>query len=160
MVAISIGSSVKSIGEKAFFDCLNITSIVVSDSVESIGTAAFGKTSTETGKLESVDLGNGVKNIESDLFVGRRELKSINIGSSLEVIPELDNEKAPFGLDKSISELKNYTVSESNKKFGALDGILYELFEVDGRKLKVAIIDVPARNTVKRINIPLRYMKI
>ncbi len=145
ITAVSIGSSVKSIGDYAFFDCLNVVSIVVPDSVETIGIATFGKTSTETGKLKSIVLGNAVETIGTDILVGRDEIESITIGSSLVDIPELANAETPFGIDKSKSKLKEYIVSDSNIKFGAEDGILYELFTVLGQKLKVAIVDAPAK---------------
>ena len=146
ITSVSIGASVKSIGNYAFYDCTNISSINVPNSVETVGMLAFAKSSTKLGRLTTVVLGNGVVSVGKDLLVGRDETQSITIGSSLITIPELDNAKTPFGIDKAKSNLKEYKVSPDNKKFSSEDGILYELFEVMGKKLKVALIDVPVKS--------------
>ncbi len=146
MSAVNIGSSVETIGNYAFYDCLGIESIVIPDSVTTIGKASFGK-SAGRGKMKSFSLGNGVTTIGVDLLVGRTELTSITIGAALAEIPDIDNGKSPFGIEKINSELEAYYVNAGNADFAAKDGILYELFNADltvgGQKLKVAVIDVP-----------------
>ena len=70
---IIIPNSVTSIGSYAFRDCSSLTSVTIPDSVTSIGDSAF----RDCTSLTSVTIGNGVTSIE-DLAFYRSKLKNIN----------------------------------------------------------------------------------
>ena len=64
---LTIGSSVTSIGERAFYGCSGLTSVEIPNSVTSIGSSAF----YGCDRLHSVTIGTGVLSIGSDAFVYR-----------------------------------------------------------------------------------------
>ncbi len=66
LTSIDIPDSVKSIGDSAFYDCAGLTSIDIPDSVTSIGYEAF----YGCDRLTSVMIGNGVESIGSFAFYG------------------------------------------------------------------------------------------
>ncbi|MBQ2039795.1 MAG: leucine-rich repeat domain-containing protein, partial [Thermoguttaceae bacterium] len=69
----TIPNGVKSIGEKAFYDCRSLTSIVLPDGVTSIGDFAF----VDCGSLTSIVLPDGVTSIGKCAFHGCSSLTSI-----------------------------------------------------------------------------------
>lgn len=79
LTSVIIGNSVASIGDCAFRDCTNLSSIIITDSVTSIGSLAFrGCTS-----LESLTIPNSVTSIGNDAFIGGKGLKSVMIPDSV-----------------------------------------------------------------------------
>jgi hypothetical protein len=70
--------NVTSIGEYAFFDCSNLTSITIPNSVTSIGQCAFSRSG-----LTSVEIPNSVTNISGYAFQSCSSLTSITIGNSV-----------------------------------------------------------------------------
>ena len=77
--SITIGNSVKSIGNSAFYNCTGLTSIIIPDSVTSIGGYAFNSC---TG-LKSITIGNSVKSIGDSAFHNCTGLTSIIIPDSV-----------------------------------------------------------------------------
>ncbi len=73
------GLPVKEIYEKAFYNCIALTSITIPDSVTSIGNYAFGYCSS----LESVTMGNSVMYISDSSFSHCTSLTSITIPDSV-----------------------------------------------------------------------------
>ncbi|WP_374450375.1 leucine-rich repeat protein [Cloacibacterium normanense] len=71
--------NVTAIGDYAFYDCTNLTSVSISDSVTSIGNYAF----YNCNKLTSVSIGNSVTSIGSSAFYGCTSLTSVSIGNSV-----------------------------------------------------------------------------
>ena len=69
------GKSVTSIGENAFADCSNLTSITIPNSVTSIEMAAFA----DCSGLTSITIPNSVTSIENNAFDYCRSLKELNI---------------------------------------------------------------------------------
>lgn len=101
----TIPSSVTSIGEKAFYQCLNLASVTFGNGVTSVGKSAFGLCSSLTNinipnsvtsigekafdcctSLTSVTIGNGVTSIGRDAFIGCAILTSITLADGLPAI--------------------------------------------------------------------------
>ena len=72
------GLTVTTIGEYAFNDLTNLTSVTIPDSVTSIGASAFSLTS-----LTNVTIGNGVTSIGELAFYYCTSLTSVTIGNSV-----------------------------------------------------------------------------
>jgi hypothetical protein len=64
LTSVSIGNSVTSIGETAFVGCASLTGVAIPNSVISIGFEAFYK----CGSLTNVAIGNGISTIEDFAF--------------------------------------------------------------------------------------------
>lgn len=79
LTSIIIPDSVTSIGRGAFDGCSSLTSITIPDSVTSIGISAF----SDCSNLTSLIIGNGVTSIGQDAFSGCSSLISITIGNSV-----------------------------------------------------------------------------
>ena len=73
------GCPVTGIGDWAFSDCTNLTSVTIPDSVTDIGEKAFSL----CGRLTSVTVGNGVTNIGDYAFNACTSLTSVAFGSAV-----------------------------------------------------------------------------
>ena len=72
------------IGERAFYDCDNLTSVTIPNSVTKIGSQAF----YSCNYLTSVTIGNSVTEIGSQAFYNCNYLTSVTIGNSVTEIGE------------------------------------------------------------------------
>ena len=125
-----IPSSVTSIGQRAFFGCINLTSIVIPEGVTSIGSEAFNNCSSLTSieipesvssigqrafyrckGLISIEIPKGVTSISNGVFWGCWSLTSIEIPDSVTSIGE-----AAFG---SCSSLTSIVIPESVTSIGS-----------------------------------------
>lgn len=79
---LTIGNSVTSIGEYAFYDCSGLTSVTIPNSVTEIGRGAFDFCKS----IVSVIVGNSVTSIGDYAFNGCSKLKSIEIPPSVSEI--------------------------------------------------------------------------
>ena len=82
IISVIISDSVESIGYSAFYNCSNLKSVTIPDSVKTIGDQAFSRCSS----LESVTIGNSVKTIGASAFSGCSSLASVTIPESVESI--------------------------------------------------------------------------
>ena len=82
LTSVVIGDSVTSIGERAFITCYNLTSVVIGDSVTSIGSYAFCNCSS----LTSVVIGDSVTSIGAYAFEDCSSLTSVVIGEGVTFI--------------------------------------------------------------------------
>ena len=85
--SVVIPSTVKSIGDSAFYGCTGLKNITIPDSVTSIGNGAF---SSCIG-LTSVTIPDGVKDIGTSTFWGCSNLKDIIFNGTIkqwEAIPK------------------------------------------------------------------------
>ncbi len=142
-----IPNSVTVIGNSAFSNCTNLTSIVIPDSVTVIGENAFDSCTS----LYSIVIPNSVTMIEGGAFHGCTSLTSIEIPDSVTEIGDSAFEDC-FSLTSIVipdsatvighrtfmgcKGIKNYIVSKNNPKFCSIDGSLYS-------KDKTKIIQVP-----------------
>ena len=78
MSSVSIGNSVTSIGQRAFYGCSGLTSIEIPNSVTSIGNSAFWNCSS----LASVSIGNSVTSIGHHAFFNCNSLKKITVNAT------------------------------------------------------------------------------
>ncbi len=78
--SVTIPDSVTSIGEYAFRDCDSLTSVTIPDSVTSIGEHAF----YACDGLTSVTIGSGVTNIGKDAFLSCRSLTDVYYNGKFE----------------------------------------------------------------------------
>ncbi len=82
--SLTLSNSIKSIGEAAFKNCYRLTGALnISNYVTSIGESAFYGT-----RFTSIVIGNGLTRIESQTFGECRSLTSVKIGSSVSYIGE------------------------------------------------------------------------
>lgn len=80
---VKFEGSVTSIGNYAFLDCPNLTSITIPDSVVSIGAFAFCNCSNLENVVMPNDSNSSLKSIGADAFYQCPKLKSITIPSSV-----------------------------------------------------------------------------
>ncbi len=110
---IKIPNSVTSIGEGAFIACTNLKYIEIPNSVTSIGKWAFDLCT----KLESLTIPNGVTSI-GEIFSDYVGIKKLEIPDS---VIEIESDAL-----SCCTSLKNIKVSENNKYFYDIDGVLYK----------------------------------
>ena len=82
LVLLNIGNSVETIGNGAFYGCTSLASLNIPDSVTSIGIGAF----FGCEKLASLNIGNSVTTIGGIAFSVCRSLASVTIGEKVETI--------------------------------------------------------------------------
>ena len=83
LTTVKLPSTLKSIGDSAFYKCGNLKSVNFPSGLESIGRSAFYSTA-----LTSVILPDSVTSIGSSAFSYIKTLKTITLGNRLETIPE------------------------------------------------------------------------
>ncbi len=105
--ACSIPSTVTSIGDSAFQDCSELTSVAILNSVTNIGNYAFSRCSN----LKTVTIPRGVKRIAEYTFQDCAELKSVVLPSTITEIGE-----AAFA---GCTSLPSISLSEGVKDIGA-----------------------------------------
>lgn len=81
---ISIPKSVTYIGESAFYNCNNLAHIIIPNSVISIANKAF----RECGSLSNIIIPDSVTNIGDEAFWGCKNLSSITMPKSIAIINE------------------------------------------------------------------------
>lgn len=143
---------VTSIDEEAFFDCQNITEIVIPQTVETIGRCAFWRCLG----IKKLELKEGLVSIGQYAFEYCRGLKKITLPESLEVINDgafddcrsLETIFIPKGvlfIDGNVftkcESLSSINVDKSNKRYLSEDGLLYS-------KDKTKIISCPINKNV------------
>ena len=155
-VAITIPSTVRSIGSSAFASCYMLKSVTIPNTVTNIGDAAF----RSCGGLGKVSVPDSVLSIGNAAFFGCTGLVEVVIGKGLKTIggwPALVDSGFEY-YDKLGSAfnycplLRKFEVSSANEIFKSVDGML---LTKDGRTLiacpegKSGLANVP--NGVQRL---------
>ena len=107
MTSVTIGNSVTSIGERAFYGCSGLTSVTIGNSVTSIGYEAF----EDCTGLTSITIPNSVTSIGDRAFLGCTGLTSVTIPNSVTSIGE-----EAF---RNCSSLTSVTIPNSVTSIGA-----------------------------------------
>ena len=82
LTSVTLGDSVESIGHEAFYNCASLTSVVMGDSVESIGEGAFSNCTS----LANIEISDSVGRIGWYAFSGCKSLTSIELPQSVSSI--------------------------------------------------------------------------
>lgn len=111
LTSVHISSTVQTIGEDAFADCLDLQSITIPDSVTEIGDRAFmGCTN-----LTSITIPGSVDKIGQRAFSGCTKLKSITIPGSVNTIDEYTfsgcTNLSSVDIEDNVDEIKAYAFS-------------------------------------------------
>ncbi len=128
------GCPVKTIGNFAFSDLLNLTSVTIPDSVTSLLDGAFWG----CYNITNFTIGNAVSIIEKRVFRQCRSLSTINIPASV-------NSIGIFQFD-GCSNLTSINVAEINAYYKSIDGVLFN-------KSGTVLIEFP-RGKAGHYNIP------
>ena len=129
---INIPNSVTRIGLGAFYYCINLTSITIPNSVTSIGSSAFAWCSS----LTNITIPKSVTSIDG-AFSWCSSLTSITISEGVTSIGDI----------YMCSSLTNINVSDNNKNYSSIDGVLFN-------KDKTEIIKYPEGKESKSYKIP------
>ncbi len=134
ITSIEVKNGVTSVGKQAFVELYNLETVTIANSVTKIGEAALYGCSS----LTSVNLGNGIKTIEAGAFANTYNLTSLTLPAGITEIGDyiINNSgvktiNLPANLSSlteyslSYSNLTSITVSSNNKKYKAVDGVLY-----------------------------------
>ena len=126
-------NGVEKIGENAFRECTNLTTVEMPDSITEVGSSCF----MDNSKLENVKLSNNIKIINSQVFFGCTKLNNIELPENLEQISSecfsgtgITEMKLPRNLKTIVNgsslppKLQTIDTSE-NSYFEFIDGVLY-----------------------------------
>ena len=97
---------VVSIGDSAFYNCVNLTSVIIPDSV----TIIEGDSFEDCSKLESVTIPNSVTSFGSDAFRNCRSLTSVTIPDGIK--------KIDVGVFENCSSLTSISIPDSVTSIG------------------------------------------
>ena len=135
LTSVTIPSSVTSIGRYAFYYCTSLTSVTIGNSVTSIGDLAFYNCTS----LTNITIPNSVTSIGDSAFENCTSLTSVTIPDSVTSIGS--------GAFENCTSLKSIEVSENNKNYASIDGVLFN-------KDKSELVTYPAGKTDSEYVIP------
>ena len=113
LVSVEMANSVTKIRVQSFFGDSNLSSINLSDNLNYIGPWAF-----DSCKIKEIEIPNGIKELNENVFTNCMSLEKITLPNSLEKI-----DSTTF---RNCSKLTNINIGENNKNFVFQDGILMD----------------------------------
>ena len=125
LTTVQMANSVKEVSSFVFYNDKKLQNINISKNLRIINSYMFGGTS-----IAELVIPEGVEEIKNSAFVNCNKLSKINIPSTLNSIDETS-----FAI---CSQLKNIQISEINNKFEFKEGILLE--KIENNKTKMLII--------------------
>ena len=117
LTSVAMGNDVTSIGSSAFYGCSALKEISIPEGVTAIGFYTF----EDCKSLTNVTIPNSVEVIYDGAFLDCNSLVSISIGDGL--VDLGDGDEDVFG---SCDSLKSIEISENNKKYSSVDGVLFD----------------------------------
>ena len=108
------------IGDRAFMDCNDLTSVAIPSSVKVIGEKAFWFCHA----LANVNLAEGIEVLGKEAFLGCLDLGNVSIPSTIEEIGA--------GCLAYAYKMNSVSVDEGNQYFKSIDGVVYSK---DGTRL-------------------------
>lgn len=114
---VVLPADLREIQNSAFQGCDNLKKVTMNKKLTKIGQMSFRNCT----KLESIDIPDSVNVIGSAAFQYCSSLKTINIPQKVTMIE--------YGAFSGCSSLTAITVSESNEKYEAVDGVLFDKHE-------------------------------
>lgn len=136
--SVVIQDGVTTVGTRAFYDCINITSVRLPNTLKRLGTQVFWFCES----LSSINLPERLEKIESGPF-GYTQIKELQIPASVSEIDLIHDQTV----------LENINVSENNLNFYSINGVLF-------RTQDHALISYPNKNSRKSYSIPVGTEKI
>ena len=138
---IAIPDSVKTIGERAFYNCKNLSSITWGSGLEKIKTCAFSSCG-----FSAITIPESVNEIGESAFSANSSLNSIDIGKNTSAIEWGE-------AIKDCEALTSISVDQANTAYTAEDGVLFS-------KDKTKLFKYPAGKTETTYEIPATVTEI
>ena len=108
LAKVTIGQSVKTIGDYAFINCSSLTTIEIPNSVMEIGISAFSSCSS----LSILIIGKSVTKIDDGAFSNCRSLSSVNVPDSVKFIGQHAFQSCEglksIVIGKEVTEIRDY----------------------------------------------------
>ena len=108
LAKVTIGQSVKTIGDYAFINCSSLTTIEIPNSVTEIGISAFSSCSS----LSILIIGKSVTKIDDGAFSNCRSLSSVNVPDSVKFIGQHAFQSCEglksIVIGKEVTEIRDY----------------------------------------------------
>lgn len=106
LVSVDLPNTLRKISDKAFYNCKNLLTVSVPESVTELGAYVFFNASS----LTDIDLHNGIIKVGRELFYGCKSLKTIIIPKKLATIP--------YGMFYGCIALENIVIPEAVTEIG------------------------------------------
>jgi hypothetical protein len=133
LTSVTIGNSVTSIGNNTFRGCSSLTSVTIGNSVTSIGESAFYGCSN----LTSVTIPNGVTSIGNSAFRGCSKLASISIPNSVTSIGNSAfsgcSSLTSVTIGNSVTSIGEAAFSGANTNIPTIISLIENPFAIEGK---------------------------
>ena len=147
LTSANIPNKLVAISGETFLNCKNLTNVTVPESVNKINYNAFENCS----KLKNVDFLKNITSFGEDAFKGCSSIEKITLNDNAKIV--CDKEYFPSATFLECSNLKEINISENNRYYTLIDGVLYT-------KDKKTLILYPSGNEAETVEIPNFVTKV